>query len=74
VKVELTTFSEDDVIEYFMPINRLHRALHFSCRTLQTPRSDESYIPCTLAYSKISTLILFDEQSKVNYQTHKNTI
>lgn len=37
-----------------------------SCRTLKTSKSDESYIPCTLAYIKVSIIILFNEQFKVN--------
>jgi hypothetical protein len=40
---------------------------YFSCRRLKTIKSDESYIPCTLAYLRISIIILFNEQFKVNY-------
>ncbi|CAF1008906.1 unnamed protein product [Rotaria sordida] len=35
------------------------------CRKLKTAKSDESYIPCTLAYLRTSTIILFYEQLKI---------
>ena len=41
----------------------------FSCRSLNTDKSDESYIPCTLAYLKISAIIFYQEHFKVNLTT-----
>ncbi|CAF4827313.1 unnamed protein product [Rotaria sp. Silwood1] len=35
------------------------------CRKLKTAKSDESYIPCTLAYLRVSAIILLYEQSKI---------
>ncbi|CAF4360135.1 unnamed protein product, partial [Rotaria magnacalcarata] len=45
-----------------------YRRLQFvyqHCRQLKTAKSDESYIPCTLAYLRISMLILLNEPSKL---------
>lgn len=51
--------------DYFEESSKFLFLLYSSCRTLKTSKSDESYIPCTLAYLRISTIILFNEQSKV---------
>ncbi|CAM4859821.1 unnamed protein product [Rotaria socialis] len=45
-----------------------YRRLQFvyqHCRQLKTEKSDESYVPCTLAYLRISMLILLTESSKL---------
>ncbi|CAF0804952.1 unnamed protein product [Adineta ricciae] len=47
--------------------NRYRRlqTIYQHCRSLNTDKSDESYIPCTLAYLKISAIILYQEQFKL---------
>ncbi|UJR27496.1 hypothetical protein I4U23_008780 [Adineta vaga] len=47
--------------------NRYRRlqTIYQYCRTLNIPKSDESYIPCTIAYFKITTIIFYDEQFKL---------
>ena len=42
------------------------RSLSFSCRTLKTSKSDESYLPCTLAYLRVSAMVLIEEHSAVS--------
>jgi hypothetical protein len=58
-----TVYQQYDYYDFMFLIN----SFYFSCRRLKTIKSDESYIPCTLAYLRISIIILFNEQLKVNY-------
>jgi len=75
----MNKYGQIDIEDYKLFINSmiLHFLMnrfifwYFSCRRLKTIKSDESYIPCTLAYLRISIIILFNEQFKVNYSRNK---